>query len=218
MYIGNEGYTRDTLLIDNVKNFIWNDLQLSTKLHPRLPQTFVKVIRNITSQYLQQISNLTATLRNEIRSKVKMLLGEMGTALLFDSLRKCNRTAAILPEQRCKLLAGTLRREHRHVFIGSEIYSGNIAVGFVLWRWVPKHILIRIKRIQSSGLWEWWATFAKEALVENSKNSPQPASMKGNIAVVFTLCLSGLFVSIVVFIMETLYEKLSSMTADLFHK
>lgn len=101
------------------------------------------------------------------------------------------------------------------MFIGSEIYSGNVIVGFLITGWVPRDILTRIKRIQSSGIWKWWAMLARAVLDEDRKTLPKPATMGGNIALVFILLVSGLIVAIILFILEAMFDKLSVSVANL---
>lgn len=133
----------------------WSELRTYSRLHPELITSFTKIFPNVISAYLEKALNRSRTIQNQIGLKLKSLLVEAEAKLIYHSLKKCKRTAAIVPEFNCKVLKRKLRSGQRHVFIGSEIYYSNVAVAFQLWGWVPWYILTRNKAIQSSGIWEW---------------------------------------------------------------
>lgn len=189
-------------------NVTLGELHHGTRLHPQLHSLVVTdAVRNISSKYADNYSYVR---HNEIRSNMRLLLKEGELRLFDDSLRMCNRTAVILPENVCRKFANDLRADgYQYVFVGKELYSSSVAIAFSLKGFVPRYILRRIQGIQSSGIWERWSTFAKgNDVLGSMENVPQGASMQGNIFIVFLLYLVGNALSVTLFSSEILYIKL----------
>lgn len=187
-----------------------SDLQQATSLHPLMPSAVVTdVARNIS---MQHATNYTYMFHDEMKFNFRKLLEKAEMRLLNNSLRECNRTAVILPENICLRLANELRSEgFLHVFVGQEIYSSSIAIAFVLNGFVPRYILKRIQVLQPSGIWERWANFAKSESLGSVESIPQGASLQGNIFIVFTFFLGGNIVAVVTFWSEMLYVTLVNL-------
>lgn len=68
---------------------------------------------------------------------------------------------------------------------------------------VPRKIIMRLKSIGESGIWDWWlqyVTGGADFKKLNSVNPPtQAGSMKGNLIILFCVWMAGLGISTMVF-------------------
>lgn len=138
---------------------------------------------------------------------VKMDMVENEEKQLFDFMNTCQNSALILPDYMClDFLKRLAKKNHVHAFIGKEVYT-NMTLGFSVHGYIPNMIQMRIKSIQTSGIFRWWGSFiesqyffvASDAVI-NYK--PQKPAMKGNVLLVFLVLIIGLVVSLLYFIYE----------------
>lgn len=77
-------------------------------------------------------------------------------------LAECENTAFVTLATRITELKRILRNTAiSKIFIGKEILS-ELKVGFYFRTWVPKFVLIRIRSVQSSGIFDWWNAIVSE--------------------------------------------------------
>lgn len=132
---------------------------------------------------------------------------EIGSEMhLYEALRSCDKTALVLPEHRCKHYARKLGRENdvSEVNIGKEVYS-DFSWFFDLTGIIPPHATKHIKTVGESGIWDWSMKIGVPGgPFHDIKQEipPKATSMGGNIVIIFTLWMVGLFISSVFILME----------------
>lgn len=200
------------------RNVFINQLQIHTSLHPLLPVALQAAISNLTAEYHANFEFSLAFSR-DMHIKLSNFLKQGESKLFIDSLQNCNRTAVIVPENTGQLFANELKDAgHRHVFMGKEIYSTRVGISFNLTGLIPRLIIERIKGIEASGVWKWLATFSQVKGISNGATSgestPKPATMRGNILVVFFPLFCGTVISVTFFLLEFLQKIFSHVTCN----
>lgn len=91
----------------------------------------------------------------------------------------------------------------------------NVAEVFKLRGFVPSYLQRRIKRIQTSGNWEWWNTIVENRYLFQSKEKNAlplvKPTMAGNILIIFAALLTGMVISLTCFLMEAWRKLLKSL-------
>lgn len=125
---------------------------------------------------------------------------------LFSIMNGCNKSAFLLPQYSCKQIARRLtRNDHRHVFIGKEVYT-NVTEVFSLRGFIPNYLRWRIRGMEMSGIWKWWDSIVghRYLLAKNVKKRflHEKPTMAGKILVIFVVFLIGMSVATLWFIIE----------------
>lgn len=123
---------------------------------------------------------------------------------LFESVKNCRGAALILRDHLCnKVHQDLVKLKVNNASIGKEMYS-DVNFFFELKGHVSDSILKRIKGISASGIWDFLLRLVSNVPTDhhNPQSPPRPASIHGNIIVIFSLWISGEMVSIVWFLFE----------------
>lgn len=151
-------------------------------------------------------------IRDFALSKFAKLEGESLLPLLLD----CNKTALVVRSNEAKAFARLLTRAKGNP--GKEVYFQNYFLVKISGLVTPI-FLTRLARIKESGIMEWWSNMTEYiSLVQfhtsanrggaTQENHPSGASIRGNITVIFSLLLVGLFLAAFGFILEALLDKI----------
>lgn len=170
-----------------------------SRMHPNSKSTFFKLL-------LDKISHKNQDWRKDVLMAVQIFpeFQTLETELLLGSLQNCEKTAVIVPYYATMEFETELvKRSHMtNAFIGEESYSDTNWL-FTLDGLVPPHVIKRIIYISESGICQWWMDlfdFRRHVVKQN--DLVQPASMSGNIIVVFILLVSGFAVAGACYICE----------------
>lgn len=140
--------------------------------------------------------------------------------LLIEEIRKCDKTAVVLPRDAAMRYA--LQLSHPNVSstipgrvnIGKEIYFEQY-YAFWLSGHITPYMIRRVKTLQTSGVMDWWEKVIFEGFERthfvDSRLLPRRPKMDGNIAVIFAVWLAGLTLAKAVWIFEvnsTIWDKL----------
>lgn len=137
---------------------------------------------------------------------------EKESLILHNELRKCDKTALILPQNVCFQFAKNLTKEKgaRSVYIGKEPFV-EFYNGFLFSNSVPLSVFARVRRLGQSGIETRWGKLLRQLSltdVENrNEDAPQAAKLNGNVLVVFLVLVCGLVVSLMGFLLEILFMR-----------
>lgn len=129
---------------------------------------------------------------------------------IYESLKSCQNVAFILPEKLCRDYERFFKRnmniKKNVISVGTEIYS-SFGWFFALEGRVPPHVILRYKAAGTSGIWAWLMKLSSNATIlgrgENDISiPPKPASIQGNVVVIFAVWICGQFVAMVGFVVE----------------
>lgn len=131
--------------------------------------------------------------------------------VIFDSLKKCDQVAAILPEYLASGFFPNLEKNNpTRVSLGKEVYSVTDLV-FILEGDVPRHIIRSLKNLRTSGIWERWMDLVAGAGIKvghddetgSGSNDFEKTTMAGNIVLIFFFLILGYGFSFISFAFET---------------
>ncbi len=122
--------------------------------------------------------------------------------LLID-LRKCNRTAWLLPNYKASIIYNKLYKSGKHLDIGKTAYT-TMRLSLILYGIGSIHLLRRISFISSNGLLEWWPTFLNKTynMFDKEILPPTKPNMSGNIQVIFIILGIGLLLAVTCMMIE----------------
>lgn len=184
-----------------------------TRLHPMIVRLFGKLTNDMTPTYeyfWSEAERIRDRIQETLRSEEKLKLEE--------SLEECQKSAVIMPDYISKDVFKRLvmKRKIAHVFIGEELFS-DIDWIYTIQGIIPPNIIRRVHRIGESGVWHWWMDlFEGIKFVNENADHVEPASMTGNIVVVFSVWalgigLSGMFIFLE-FVNVILQRKFASLS------
>lgn len=187
------------------------------KLHPGVPNLMQTLLnsddyekRQDTIFKSKQASNFAFELDKLARKYLDLVRSRFETQeneILTKSLKICQSSALMLTESKCLEIGRKLRNAgHTNVSLGEESFF-NVSMGFVLKGAVGPYLIMRLKSLDTAGLWNWWQDFIRgkdEISSFNSENKGgfEKPTMSGNIVVIFSLFVFGLLFSILVFMLQ----------------
>ncbi|CAL8135770.1 unnamed protein product [Orchesella dallaii] len=192
--------------IDDSNNSYGTELMMTvsnnSNLHPSLTSAIVNRLKQVhkvgyltaekyeAPDYLSSFSNLVAQDEEEI---------------LEEFMEQCNKTALVLPYFMCQQHNKRLHQiGRRNVYVGKEIYN-KPSFSFTLSGIMPPYVVKRLSGMGASGLWEWWMKLIQDgsglSTYRYSKAVRKP-TLDGNILVIYALLSVGLFVALLVFLVE----------------
>ncbi|CAL8130182.1 unnamed protein product [Orchesella dallaii] len=124
----------------------------------------------------------------------------------FEVLKRCNKTALILPSYLCHRFAKKLSSEilEEHIYVSKQVlYEQSFHVR--LRGFIKLGELKRIKRIEASGIWEFWLQLFRDGTLyveKQARNELKKPTMSGNISVIFSVLIVGFVVGTLVFLVE----------------
>ncbi len=122
---------------------------------------------------------------------------------IVDDLRKCKKTAWLLPDYQAQQFTRMLHQFGNHSDVGvNEYFKPNLNVYFI--GAMPSLLIKKASSISSSGLLEWWSNLINRTdLVRRRENEPPvKPTMSGNIQIIFLFLAFGLTISQVFMIFE----------------
>lgn len=131
--------------------------------------------------------------------------------VLLKKLSSCKNIALVLPTYQCQQFAVTTKRDFadvsKFVDVGEETYFKSHHV-FTFKGVVPPYLIVRVKSILASGVFEWWQEIAllKSKYIGRSSREQtlEKPNLSGNILVVFVILLGGLALGLVCMLLECL--------------
>ncbi len=122
---------------------------------------------------------------------------------IVNDLKKCNKTAWLLPDYKAQQMSRTLIRLEKHSDVGINSYF-KLKLNIYLKGAVSGHLILKDSSIHASGLLDWWSNLINRTdLVRNKENRPPPKpTMSGNIQIIFLLLAIGLSIAQILMIVE----------------
>ncbi len=177
-------------------------LSNNTKPHLGLYDILVKPLDILTP--LVQIGMLTM---KQVQKSVQTLQGvdfwKKQEIFIKNDLKKCNKTAWILPDYQAQKLSRMLYKAEKHSDVGViEYFRPNL--NFYFSGAVSSPLIKRASSISGSGLLEWWSNLINRTdLVRRRDNKPPvKPTMSGNIQMIFILLAVGMSVAQILLIVE----------------
>lgn len=129
-----------------------------------------------------------------------------GESELFEILKVCDKSAAVVSEYLTNSLEQKLRRENiKNVLVGKDRYL-QAYHGFHLKGKMHRNVAKRMAAFKVSGILDWWPEYARKYFEfsgeREEKTTPVP-SMEGNIQIIFYLLVGGIILSIFSFTLES---------------
>lgn len=162
----------------------------------------VRHIGRITSKYVMKISQLLKL--NKTTAETFMLIEQwrklwfkIESQALFQSLLNCNNTALLIQNYKCENFARRLSSvgKESETSTGNELYTNVHIVFWVTGVSIPPIVARRVRVAGESGIWDFCNNLVHKTSAANAwrPNLSQlnPASMKGNILLVFLVLLVG---------------------------
>lgn len=180
--------------------FVWLRLrkqQDNENIQPKsqLSQKGVLTWSQFNVTYVQDLGKIDVDYRNRTAiDRLKATVQVTELKHLQQRMHMCNRVAVILPEHLCYKFVHDLKSKGFHdAFVGKEVYS-DVLHYFTLGGSVSPFVIKRFRGVGLAGIWEKWMNLVSKGYEENKSNteSPKPASINGNILVVFVVWLGGL--------------------------
>lgn len=129
-------------------------------------------------------------------------------ACLLETLRSCGHTAVALPELAAIRLRKNLQKtlKYKRADISSQAFSGKFLVVSFHGE-TPGYILGRVRAVHESGILRWWEARFAYTVSDNPSDilDVQPASMTGNIVVIFSICVGGVATGFALFLVEIIF-------------
>lgn len=170
----------------------------------RLHHSSVSKLTGVVQRYLRLFALTThPEWHSVIETLTTVEMKEEEQVGLFEEIRKCQRSAVLLPLSICSDWQQKLQRlGHPHVFVGKERYF-NSKVVFRLEGLLPRYAIKYIISVHESGIWKRWEDLLKGANVNAGDEivKPEKPNMSGNIVMIFSLLAGNVFAA-VVFIIE----------------
>ncbi len=146
---------------------------------------------------------------DENRINFRKNLFELDEQILLRKLSSCQNIALVLPTYQCQQFAMITKRDFsdisKFVDIGEENYFKSQHV-FTFKGVVPPYLILRIKSILSSGVFEWWQDIAllktKYIARLTHEQTLERPTLAGNILVIFVSLLVGLSLGLVCMLLE----------------
>lgn len=168
-------------------------------MNPTLIKWFINTYENISKINISERGYLLNQMERFKKQEISYFIGRM---------EKCDKIALLLNEDACGKVAQQVKQKKFYlpVSIGKKIYYG-INELITMTGFVPRGIIRRVKGIGESGIWNWWTPVGARTPVSSKLDSgtppPQPASMTGNLIILFWVWKSGLGLSTFIIIVET---------------
>lgn len=164
------------------------------------PEVVPMVLKKLDGYYDEYEAHYMASKAHQKVKPVEM-------KMLLASVENCNRSAVILPDHISREFQKELVREKglESVFLGAESYS-DIDWMFTLKGLVPPNVIMRIKRLSESGIWNWWMYLLGKRSIGAGSKHLEAASMNGNIIIVFALWGSGAVFAIASYVGENILK------------
>lgn len=174
----------------------------SSRLHPKVKMIYSEVVQQGKLD-IRIRGDYTSTTEDVTNFKSRFYRTE--TDLLLNLLEKCDKTAIVMPQQKCRELARmTTRKTYKPVSVGVESYN-NVTTMFTLTGIIPSGVIRRMRRIYESGIWTWWSYIYQGHHTSNIASSQilkKKPGMAGNIRRIFHLLAGGFQAAAVIFILE----------------
>ncbi|CAL8146093.1 unnamed protein product [Orchesella dallaii] len=140
---------------------------------------------------------------------------------IWEFLQSCNKTALILPELNCHLLAAKLNRKRENkdsVYVGKSVVL-SAKIGFSFQGYLIPGLVSQMNGLGQSGIADWWRLLARDWLTrirvgsvgregnnitKSFDNGLHRPTMEGNISVIFIVLVFFLSVSLIFFVVEKL--------------
>lgn len=137
------------------------------------------------------------------KTKIKELAKKKEERVIITELSKCNKTAFTMPTLDAKILQGHLKKQNVTLNIGIEPLPDGIT-GITVLGNVPYSFFHRIWGFTESGIAQWWHSYLGSLNhISTETRVVSPASMRGNMLVIFSLWAGGIVLSLLIASMET---------------
>lgn len=168
------------------------------KYHPSVLELYEKELPSYAVLQLQlQLSSVYKSIQVE------------ENLILRGAIKECKKSAVILPDQVCGEYLEVLRNEDKvlNIFVGKEYYS-DIDWMYQVKGFIPPYLITRFNAASHSGIFEWWMELMTEKYSHiPTENFVKPASMDGNVVVIFVVWTCGTVLAAFTFSIE-LYKYL----------
>lgn len=169
-------------------NYLYNN----TWPHPGLYQVFVEPLDLLRP--LVQIGSITLDYLK--RSALKMDLWKNQREFILVDLKKCNKSAWVLPDYEAQQMKRLLYLSGKYADVGVDDYF-RFYLNLVFRGPVTPSLILKASLVHSSGLLGWWSNLINrtDLIIEQPNKSPIKPSMSGNIRVIFIFLGTGLLLA-----------------------
>jgi hypothetical protein len=124
-------------------------------------------------------------------------------AIILEDLKKCNKSAWIMPNYKAQQLKRVLYQSGKHSDIGVGALPKSY-VDVVYRSHMPSSILLKTSLVSNTGLLDFWSNLINRTdLVGRLENEPpKKPNMSGNIKVIFVFLVAGLLISLICMFLE----------------
>ncbi|CAL8146691.1 unnamed protein product [Orchesella dallaii] len=177
----------------------------NTKLHPEIPRLLYDSGENETHW--------------------KQVFQEKQWELMEKTIRRCNKTALVLPEvvgtkMAQRLMDGGLK----FVFLGRNLLF-NESLGLSFSGWMPGNLLNVMGVMEIAGIWNWWKEavdrvvsgdnirFSRRGFDKEAEVIVEKPTMEGNVVIIFYVLGMGSGVALSCFLVEIVFRVLCQVSS-----
>lgn len=174
------------------------------KVHPDATKAFSRLLQKALENTTEV--DLWWGISNEIIHEWFQQLKKIERFFYMEAFENHEKTAIALPSYVASEFQKTLVENKKilDVFVGVETFTDMDSL-FYLSGPVPPFLVQRIHRIGESGVWEWIVKLLGGKYLQGANDiAVTPASIKGNIVVIFAAFFCGICLACTCFIMEVL--------------
>lgn len=188
-------------------------LYVTTRLHLGTHKTIMQPVEILRPLF--QVARIT--LDNFQKAVETVDFVKEQKKLIGDDLRKCNKTAWVLPDYQAQEYARMLYQSGKHTDVGVDRYF-KTNFNLVLQGPIPSPIIKRTSLVSSSGLLGWWSDLINrtDLVMRRDTEPPVKPAMSGNIQVLFIILGIGMLTAQIAMIIE-LHECIFKLLCAICH-
>ncbi|CAL8130190.1 unnamed protein product [Orchesella dallaii] len=180
----------------------------NTEMLPTAIDTFKAVREEVFPPHFNatMVASRVKDIDRVSRRLVRTLFTKWQKIHSFEVLKRCNKTALILPSYLCHHFAQKLSSEYleERIYVSKQVLHEQ-SFHVRLQGFIKLGELKRIKGIEASGIWEFWLQLFRDGTLyieKQARNELKKPTMSGNISVIFTIWIIGVAVGTVAFFVE----------------
>ncbi|CAL8136338.1 unnamed protein product [Orchesella dallaii] len=180
--------------------------------HSEMLPTTIDTIHEVRKEFFPPYLNATMFAsrakvdHHQADSLVRTLFTKWQRKYAFESLKRCNKVALILPSFVCHRFAQKLSEEisKERIYVSKQVLHEH-SFDVRLKGPITLYALKRFKWMQVSGIWEFWIQIFRDRTLyieKQARTELKKPTMSGNISILFTTWIVGVAIGTVVFFVE----------------
>ncbi|CAL8139981.1 unnamed protein product [Orchesella dallaii] len=180
--------------------------------HKEMLPTTIDTIHEVREEFFPPYFNATMFASrakvnyHQADSLVRTLFTKWQRKHAFETLKRCNKVALILPSFVCHRFAQKLSEEisKERIYVSEQVLHEHW-FDVRLKGPITPYAFKRFKWIQVSGIWEFWIQIFRDRTLyieKQARNELKKPTMSGNISIIFTTWIVGVAIGTVVFFVE----------------